>query len=467
MLTVGPSLAWAKNKLKLSQRNANICTKIDFFDKLRLYCFIEHGDLVRDDAALELLAAIVISHEFGVGLLSASQLARLIGEIYRGGFRPNDVLKQLKKSSKTDLLRLFSMLSQVDKLSIAIRRVNGDQALLFALDVLKKNQYLPPYFKQFQRVVFENVIEFTLLEIKALNILSSLGAEITLNFSSDLECVQSQTFFAFLQEHLAPNCSIRFGRPITSSQLNLSGVAGQLLSGNKLLIEQKERLHFGVATSPQLEANWLAGQIAALKLDYGAQCSFGVGLCGNDAFALKLTRALLGHGINATYSKERPLNNSPCFNLLVSVMKARTQNIGRDLLFGVLANPGFKAGIRNLANLGRLASNLDQTGTSSDRKDVSSECGAYESAFARLLRVEKNEEIRKDLKSDQAALKKVIEIITRFPKKASLSRFLCEALQFVVEQVDENESEGKDKLVETFTAWLEVTSHVPIFVTRK
>lgn len=461
-LIVGPSLGWAKNKVKVLACNTNACTKADFFDKFRLNCFVEHGDLVRDDTALELVAAISLSLENDARLESAPELAQLIGEIYRGGFTPRSVLEQAKKSSNTHLSCLLSILSKVDNLSNAARRVNADQALFFALNAVKQCEGLPIYFNQFRQILFENVIDLSLLEIDAIKALAGSGADIKLSFFEDLKCEQSNAFFDFLQKELAPCCKIDFGAQISSSQIPLKGIARKLLGAIDLLGQEKERLHFGVVTSPLREATWIAGQIAAFKHDNGARSSFGVLLCGEPTFANKLKRALLGYGINASYSQERPLRNSLCFNLLLNVMKARTQNIDRNLLFGVLAHPSFKAGISNLATLGRLARNLDKTGVSSDRKDAKTEFGAYESALDRLLAIEKNEGCQEEIKSDQAALKKVIESIRRFPKKANLSQFLDVALHFVREQVDEHEAEGKDKLIDIFSSWLEVITKTPI-----
>ncbi len=231
-LVVGPSKTWVKEHRGLFCAQTNVVAKSNFFNQVRLGFFAQNQNFVREDNALELVAAQFLAQHHPQLFGESKQYTNLINQIYQGGSTPEEIFYSLNTTSKNNvrftpalsrrladrykvwisgqahkdekfkfskiqqelksedkLIQLFEVLCEIDRRALNLGFVNQAQSEYLAITSLSAPKY--------ETIEFKDIFSFSETELIIIERLSVLGTEFRLTLCDQVQTKKFNKIFEF------------------------------------------------------------------------------------------------------------------------------------------------------------------------------------------------------------------------------------------------------------------------------
>ncbi len=229
-----------------------------------------------------------------------------------------------------------------------------------------------------------------------------------------------------------------------------------MLEGKPFEKKYSDKIHLCQALSPQKETRWVIGSIARLLSQKKQPQKTAIIVGNSDSYLREIKNVLSEYGLTWRQASENSLRDAPAANLLLSVIKALSENISLEWLLHILSYPFFECGVKSEAAFGCLAKDLRRTGLECDREDAGESQGAFVRRLKLLALESKTEQQREVVANNQNKVAEVIAIIRKIPTCANLFNYLKLSKCFVQNHALQTEKSGKKELLELFEQWLSV-----------
>lgn len=428
-----------------------VWTLHELFDRVRLLGFLERGDdYVLDDNAGLWAAAAVLSRQSRFAVRVAPDLATLMTGLVHGGVDARRIAGQLAgmDGRQGELAALFAQVDDVRELLRRAHVLDESEALREGVSALERGVALPS-LRAFARVVVEDPIDPTQLEVRALLALARGGVALSVRLPR-----------TFGREGLSEGVGWIAGEIEAAWQAPALELDHAPLEGQgevKRFVDEWYRpsltppeqipARVEILADPFDEARRIAGVVARWRRDEGGPPRIAVALRTLDKQAERIVDALASHGVPARLSTGPALADTPPGRLLIDLLRVRRQGAPRELLLSVLGSPAFRDGLAP-ERVGSLARVLRRAVARTDIEDASRPEGGYRHRLERWAHGRDDEREAAAAREAVREVERVLLWARRLPLRAPLERHLAACLEVLEEACVDDDEGAKDRVQE-------------------
>lgn len=432
-----------------------VWTLHELFDRVRLLGFLERRDnaVLDDDAALWASAA-VLSRQSRFAVRVAPDLATLLSSLVHGGADARQIAAHLdgQDGRQGELAALFGQVQAVRSLLDEARVVDEGDALARGVTALESGRELLA-LRAFSRVVVENPVDPSELELKALLALSRAGVPLEVH----LPRVEGHEGLAEGMHWIASAIEATWDAPaleLHHEPLTGKGELRRFVDDwyrPSLAPSVSAPVRVEILADPFDEARRIAGVVARWRRGEGPP-RIAVAVRTLDAQAERIVDALASHGVPARLSAGPTLADTPPGRLLLDLLRARRQGSPRELLLSVLGSPAFRHGLPP-ERVGSLARLLRRAVARTDVEDASRPEGGYRHRLERWANGRDDDEEAAEARAAADDVERVLAWARRLPVHAPLERHLAACLEVLEEACVDDEDGARDRVQEALERW--------------
>ncbi len=312
-----------------------------FFDKVRFLPFLLDHKLKLDNQAPLLTAQVVLSTQNKLPNFLAHNLASLYSSLFHGVTTPCEAVNYYEKN-QLGAPEAISLCQSIDEELCKKNIVNKVKALYLALEIIKKQQIIPPSLSKISCVNLINLVDLTTLEIEIIKSLANVGLKFKIYLPSDfinksINAPIEHTARLFEQDSNNKNIELVFEELCENN--NLRALTQNIFSDNytDISINNCEVI---TQENQFAEADVIAKKIAFIRTTHPTHSIALVSRSDHQRSNI-YKESLINYNITLKSRKTTSVYESLAGSLLSILFSAKLSNLSKKDLAALLAHPLF------------------------------------------------------------------------------------------------------------------------------